>query len=113
MSIKKPLYLPYRITTDTLEKIAFSFELSDKTQSPTAVQQLLSKILVNITEELKLKKISNGDIIQSICMTLAVRLKMINAKESISKEIAIEAIEKAFQGFNSAVKDNSTSKLQH
>ena len=95
MSKKTTTKLPYSITTDTLTKINFLFELSKDTKSPITVHQLLDLILLKITQETKINEISNGDIIHALSMALAVRMKMVSADNEVLEKIVIESISKA------------------
>ena len=51
------------------------------------MHQLLDLILKNISTEASITRVSNGDIIQSLAMALAVRMKMISADEKIVEKI--------------------------
>ena len=102
MKKKNTTKLPYSITTSTLTKINFSFELSEDTKSPISVHQLLDLILTNINKETRITNLSNGDIIQSLAMALAVRMKMIAADEKVVEKIVIDCISKAINAAKKA-----------
>ena len=109
MNKKNTTKLPYTITTETLPKINFLFELSKDTQSPITVYQLLDLILSKISQETKISRISNGDVIQALSMALAVRMKMVSADNKIVEEIVIDTLSKAINAANSAYIDSKTS----
>ena len=102
MKKKNTRKLPYSITTATLTKINFLFELSDNTKSPISVHQLLDLILTNINKETKITNLSNGDIIQALAMALAVRMKMVNANEKVIEKIVIDCVSKAMNASKNA-----------
>ena len=102
MKKKNTTKLPYSITTATLTKINFLFELSKETSSPISVHQLLNLILTNINQETKITDLSNGDIIQSLAMASAVRMKMVNADEKIVEGIVIDCVSKAINAAKKA-----------
>ena len=102
MRKKSTTKLPYSVTTSTLTKINFLFELSKDTKSPISVHQLLNLILTNINKETKIINLSNGDIIQALAMALAVRMKMISADEKIVEKIVIDCISKAINAAKKA-----------
>ena len=109
MNKKNITKLPYSITTDTLTKISFLFELSEDTKSPIAVHQLLDLILLKITQETKLNELANGDIIQALSMALAVRMKMVSADNEVLEKIVIESISKALNAAKNAEVNNISS----
>ncbi len=102
MKKKNTTKLPYSITTSTLTKINFLFELSENTKSPISVHQLLDLILSYINKETKITKLSNGDIIQSLAMALAVRMKMVVADEKLVEKIVIDCVSKAINAAKKA-----------
>ena len=102
MNKKNTTKLPYSITTDTFTKISFLFELSTDTKSPITVHQLLDQILAKISQETRITQISNGDIIQSLAMALAVRMKMISANDKVLEKIVIESVLKALKAAKNA-----------
>ena len=66
------------------------------------MHQLLDLILTNINHETKITNLSNGDIIQSLAMALAVRMKMVNADDKVVEKIVIECISKAINAAKKA-----------
>ena len=108
MNKKNSTKLPYSITTSTLTKINFLFQLSKDTKSPLAVHQLLDAILSKINDETKIRDLSNGDIIQSLAMVLAIRMKMVAADNKTVEEIVIDCVSKAI---NDAKNANINQKI--
>ena len=102
MKKKNTTKLPYSITTATLTNINFLFDLSEETTSPISVHQLLDLILTNINQETKITGLSNGDVIQSLAMALAVRMKMVNADDKIVEKIVIDCVSKAINAAKKA-----------
>jgi hypothetical protein len=109
MKKKNTTKLPYSITTATLTNINFLFDLSAETTSPISVYQLLDLILTNINQETKITNLSNGDIIQSLAMALAVRMKMVNADEKTVEKIVIDCVSKAINAAKKAEVNNQVS----
>ena len=107
MKKKNTRKLPYSITTATLTKINFFFELSEDTKSPISVHQLFDLILTNINKETKITNLSNGDIIQALAMALAVRMKMVAANEKVVEKIVIDCVSKAINASKKARCKNS------
>ena len=108
MKKKNTTKLPYSITTSTLTKINFLFELSKDTKSPISVHQLLNLILTNINKETKIINLSNGDIIQALAMALAVRMKMVTANDQVIEKIVIDCVSRAINASKSAVIESPT-----
>ena len=102
MADKKIKYLPYTAITSTLKEIDFNFQLSGNTNSPLVVHQLISSVLSKINDETKIQDISNGDIIQALCMILAVRSKMVDANPEIIEKIVIDCFNKAMFAYKHA-----------
>lgn len=94
--------LPYKITTETLKDIEFSFDLSDETKSALAVHQLLDTLLAAINQETKLRTLANGDIIQALTMALAVRVKMMYGNDKVKENIATICFNRALKNAESA-----------
>jgi hypothetical protein len=70
--------LPYRATTTSGNQFEFDFPLHPDTGSGVHVHNLLSALLETLDRELKqLGAVSNGDVLQSLAMVLAVRTRML------------------------------------
>ncbi|MBF95626.1 MAG: hypothetical protein CFH34_00061 [Alphaproteobacteria bacterium MarineAlpha9_Bin4] len=102
MNKKYTTKIPYSITTETLTKINFLFELSKDTRSPLTVHQLLDLILLRISQETKISEITNGDVLQALSMALAVRMKMVSADTAIVEKIVLESVLKALNAAKKA-----------
>ena len=69
---------------------------------------MLDIVLTNITQETRISQISNGDILQSLAMALAVRMKMIAADDALVEKMVMELVLKAL---NAAKKKASITEV--
>ena len=63
---------------------------------------MLDIVLTNITQETRISQISNGDILQSLAMALAVRMKMIAADDALVEKMVMELVLKALKAAKKA-----------
>ena len=85
--------LPYDVTTATGEKIAFEFPLHPETQSAMRVQQLLTAILGVLDRELRvLGNTANGDVLQALAMSVAVRTEMLHTPHAVGRQLAVDLV---------------------
>ena len=76
--------LPYQARTATGDTFDISFPLHSDTGDPIKVEQLITVILKAIDDEIAITgPTSNGDILQAIAMTLAIRSGMIAATREV------------------------------
>jgi len=99
--------LPFRIQTQTGETIDFEFALHADTGSAVRVSQLLTAVLETIDRELKvLGDTSNGDILQSLAMATAARVRMIHAPLPQTSGLARDLLAQALDGAATARSDD-------
>lgn len=73
-----PKRMPYRATTATGNQFEFDFPLHPETGSAVTVSNLLDAVLGAVDREVRqLGVVSNGDILQALAMTLAVRTRVL------------------------------------
>ncbi|TAD87141.1 MAG: hypothetical protein EAZ99_18575 [Alphaproteobacteria bacterium] len=90
--------MPYRATTATGDVLDFRFPLHPETGSPMRVNQLVSQLLATLDRELKLLgEVGNGDVLQAVAMTLAVRAAMIHAPREQTAQLAFELARRALE----------------
>lgn len=95
--------LPYRATTATGNQFDFEFELHPETASAVHVANLLSEVLGAVDREIKLQgQIGNGDVLQSLCMAVAVRARMLGGNVATIDTLARDLLNTAL---NSSVTD--------
>lgn len=96
--------LPYRARTATGDTFDIEFPLHGETGDPVKVGQLISVLLEAIEGEISVTgEISNGDVLQAIAMTMAIRGGMIHAPIETSTSLAIDLLGKAFDGMGEAI----------
>ena len=105
----KKLFLPYKAITTSRKEVNFKFSLDENTNSPLVINEIINLLLSKISNEINIYKPSNGDIIQSLAMALAVRMKMVNADEKIVEKIVIDCVSKAINAAKKAEVNNQIS----
>ncbi|MEM1433883.1 MAG: hypothetical protein AAGG11_07515 [Pseudomonadota bacterium] len=88
--------LPYRATTATGNQFDFEFELHPETVSAVQVANVLGEVLGAVDREIRLQgQIGNGDVLQSLCMAVAVRARMLGANADTIDSLARELLNTA------------------
>ena len=73
-----PKHLPYRATTSSGNQFEFVFPLHPETASAVNVANLVSLLLATLDQEMRqIGAVSNGDVLQSLAMALAVRTRIL------------------------------------
>ena len=90
--------LPYRATTASGNQFDFEFPLHPETASAVHVSNVLSCVLEALDREIKLQgQIGNGDVLQALCMAVAVRARMLGSRQAtvaaLAKELLATALE--------------------
>ena len=81
--------LPYRATTASGNQFDFEFPLHPETASPVHVANVLSAVLEALDREIQLQgQIGNGDVLQALCMAVAVRAKMLGHRQDTVTKLA-------------------------
>lgn len=89
--------LPYRARTATGDVFEIEFPLHHDTGCPVRVSQLISVLLDAIDRDIAvIGETSNGDVLQAVAMTMAIRTGMIHAPhetcETLSKQLLNAAL---------------------
>lgn len=72
------------------------FPLHPLTRSSQGVSDLLTALLETISSHVeKRRDLSDGDILQALCLTLAVRARMVAASPESARELVIELFDAA------------------
>ena len=98
--MKRPARMPYRARTATGDSFDIDFPLHAETGSAMRVEQLVTAVLQTIARELAVGgETSNGDVLQALAMSMAIRARMIHADmaslDRLSKELLHDALEAA------------------
>ena len=101
--LKKKLYLPYKTVTSSKKEINFNFLLDENTESPLIVNEIISILLSRISNEIKITNPSNGDIIQALCMALAIRCRIIEYDINKIELMVNNTLKQAFKDAKDAV----------
>lgn len=89
--------LPYRATTRSGDVFDVEFPLHRETSDAVRVGQLLSELLAIIDKEIDFAgEMSNGDVLQAVAMTMAVRSRMIVAPQETTQRLSAELLQNAF-----------------
>jgi hypothetical protein len=73
-----PKHLPYRATTSSGNQFEFVFPLHPDTGSAVNVSNLVDLLLAALDQEIRqIGAVSNGDVLQSLAMALAVRTRIL------------------------------------
>jgi hypothetical protein len=95
--------LPYRARTATGDTFDIEFPLHSETGDPVKVGQLISVLLEAIDSEMTVTgETSNGDVLQAVAMTLAIRGGMIRAPLEPSASLASDLVRTAFDAMAEA-----------
>ncbi|NJO55195.1 MAG: hypothetical protein HC834_01315 [Rhodospirillales bacterium] len=95
--------LPYRATTATGACFEISFPLHPETSSTVRVSQMLTALLQALDREVQLdRNTSNGDILQSLAMALAIRASMIEAPKALTDRLSMDLVSVALDAMNEA-----------
>lgn len=73
--------LPFRATTASGNAFDFEFPLHAETVHPAQVSNLISALLHTLDREIQIQgDVGNGDLLQALAMTLAVRVRMLGSR---------------------------------
>ena len=72
------------------------FPLHPQTVSPDQVGSLMTAVLDTITREIGgYSRVSDGDLLQALCMVLAIRMNMVDAGSETLKNLVLLLLEQA------------------
>lgn len=81
--------LPFRARTATSDTFDIEFPLHSETGDPVKVGQLIAVLQNAIDSEMAITgETSNGDVLQAVAMTMAIRIGMIHAPIETSAQLA-------------------------
>ena len=90
---KPTRHLPYRATTASGNQFDFEFPLHPETASAVHVTNVLGEVLSAVDREIKLQgQIGNGDVLQALCMAVAVRTRMLGGRQETVTQLAQELL---------------------
>jgi len=86
-----------------------AFPLHSQTRSPEAVSEMITRLLETLSAQVQARKdISDGDVLQALAMTLAVRAKMVDAAPDSTLTLVQELVEKAYRAAQQAASYQAT-----
>ena len=95
--------LPYRAQTATGDTFDIAFPLHSETGDPIKVEQLITVMLKTIDDEIAVTGLtSNGDVLQAVAMTLAIRSGMIHTPMESSASLTRDLVEMALEALGRA-----------
>ena len=95
--------LPYQAKTATGDTFDIEFPLHIETGDPIKVEQLITVMLKTIDDEIAVTgPTSNGDVLQAVAMTLAIRSGMIHSSLESSSALTHDLVDTALQAFGRA-----------
>jgi hypothetical protein len=94
-------YLDYTAVTSQGEAYDIHFPLHPETRSPDMVSGILTRTLAAITTEVDTQAtagggVSDGDILQSLAMAMAVRARLVDVPPAVSVRLMHGLIDQAF-----------------
>ena len=90
--------LPYRARTASGEVFDISFPLHAETGDPVRVSQLISVLLNAIDRDIAIAgPASNGDVLQALAMSMALRAEMIHADSAITGKLSLDLLRCALE----------------
>jgi len=79
------------------------FPLHPQTRSTEAVSKMITRLLETLTGQVQAQKdMSDGDILQALAITLAVRARMVDAPPDSTLALVQELVEKAYHAAQQA-----------
>lgn len=88
--------LPYKARTASGNEFDFEFPLHPETDSAVNVANLISALLETLDREIgHMGRVGNGDVLQALAMTLAVRTRMLPDNPELLAKLAQELLESA------------------
>lgn len=95
--------LPYTVSTATGDVLRIEFPLHPETTDAVRVSQLVTAFLQTIEEDVALAgEVNNGDLLQALAMTLAIRTGMIHTPPAQSAHIAEDLLRTALGAVTAA-----------
>jgi hypothetical protein len=95
--------LTYTALTAAGEAYDIQFPLHRETRSETAVSEMLSSVLAAISGNIEGSgRVSDGDVLQSLAMAMAIRARMVDAKPAVSLRLMHALVDEAFAAALSA-----------
>ena len=88
--------LPYQVRTATGDVFDVEFPLHAETVSAVRVAQLITALLDRIDKDIAVAgETSNGDVLQAVAMTLAIRARMIHTPAATTERLAKRLVDEA------------------
>ena len=88
--------LPYRAQTQMGDTFDIEFPLHSDTGDAVRVGQLVSAVLNAISNDIALAgETSNGDVLQAVAMTMAIRSRMIHAPDETTQMLCRQLLDTA------------------
>ena len=101
--------LPYRATTGTGDVFDIEFPLNPATADAVRIHQMITELLAAIDRSVSMgTTMSNGDVLQAMAMTLAIRTRMIHAPTGITKQLAQQLLATALDAVDLASRETPT-----
>ena len=96
-------HLKYSALTSGGRAFDIEFPLHPQTRSPEAVSSMITGLLEALTTQVQAQgDISDGDVLQALAMTLAVRARMVDAAPESTLTLVQNLVEKAHQAAQQA-----------
>ncbi|MDJ0948848.1 MAG: hypothetical protein QNJ94_08000 [Alphaproteobacteria bacterium] len=97
--------LPFRAKTATGDILDVEFPLHPETGDAVRVGQLVTLLLDAIDKDIGLAgETSNGDVLQAVAMTLAIRAGMIHGAGSLTETLSIDLLRSALEAVADATR---------
>jgi hypothetical protein len=95
--------LTYSALTSSGRAFDIEFPLHPETRSQEAVSAMLTGLLESLSKTVEERKdVSDGDVLQALAMTLAIRARMIDAAPETLRSLVGELFETAFEAAEAA-----------
>lgn len=102
--------LPFRATTATGDTLDIDYPLHPDTLSPMRVSQLTSALLETLDREIGLLgETGNGDVLQALSLTLAIRAAIIAAPQALTDQLARDLVARALEAAGGARRSSPMS----
>ena len=95
--------LTYSAVTSGGRAFDIEFPLHPETRSHEAVSEMLTSLLETLSKTVESRKdVSDGDVLQALAMTLAIRGRMVDASPETLRSLVAQLFETAFDAAESA-----------
>jgi hypothetical protein len=96
--------ISYTVVTENAQALDIEFPLHPQTQSEAAITDMVTDLLGTLSNYVVTnRKLSDGDLLQALAMTLAVRARMVKDDPDMVDKLSHELLESALQAVRESI----------